>query len=646
MLPTIIDIEKDIEKNGFSVDSLSMLNDFVHEMTSRGLTLDLTALGYAATTFEMWSRFEPMELPGIIAAPPGFGKSTMLEVFLRYMTDMYPNTFGAIVVKEKREQVMELVDSLNKGGRKIAYGVYGKGFDGLDDFDYRAQFTEQEKYPILVITKAMFEVRSSNRTLRRLMHFEDWRGRTRRRTHLLIDERPELVKTFEVTPEQLTALLKEVRRVMLKRKRRLPRHYKRVLDTVAALRDELERYRTEEEYHEELKPLDERFRIPQDLRKAWMAEYDNRKPGEEPAVEYFMLDMFESAVRLGGTVKLDERNGTVRLTVGHRLDYEWTAFNPFILDATGDMDAYYKGFEFPVLKYPENGESYKNVTFHINRQYLLSKSHFEKHDQEARYCIKMVREEILPKYKKTMVVVYKEMLPYYEKGLEAEIRAGKVALKHFDSGRGTNSFRDCDAAVFLGTLFKGDDYYPRAASAAYNKPVKFTGKGHKTAGYRYDDETVEEFKIRDMATERKQDIGRLRPWARKEKIDVYLFNTDDRVIDAILGGHPGAERKEYVPKQKLKPSKTTSADRFIEYIRDEMKPGDKVKAKHIYESVLGIHRVSFNEMLAKDEVKAAMEEYGVEKKGHSFVKHEQELTQHDAEGRVLVRNADGVWIEL
>ena len=649
MLPTLKDVKQDIAENGYSVDALWMLRNFLYEMAYRGLTLDMNAMGYAATTFEMWSRFEPMALPGIIAAPPGFGKSTMLEVFLDYMTDAYPDTFGAIVVKEKREQVMELVNALNRYGEKKAYGIYGKDFDGIDDFDYRTQFTEQEKYPILVITKAMFEVRSSNRTLRRLMYFEDWEGRTRRRTHLFIDERPELIKTFEVTPEQLTSLLKEVRRVMLKRKRRLPRHYKRVLDTVDELRGKLEKHRTDKQFHEELEPIDERFRIPQDLRKAWMREYDNRKPGEEPAVEYFMLDMFESAVRLGGIVKLDERNGTVRLTVGHRLDYEWTAFNPFILDATGDIDAYYKGFGFPVLEYSKDDNRYKNVSILVNNQYLLSKNHFEKYDREARRCIKMMRDEILPKYKKTMVVVYKEMLPHYEKGLAEEIRAGKVALKHFDSGRGSNAYRDCDAAVFLGTLFKGEDFYPSAAAAAYDKPVKIAGNGHKVLGYKYEDETAEEFKIRDMTVDRVQDIHRLRPWARQEKIDVYLFHTDDRLINSILKEFPGAEVEQFFPKQKLKPGtngKMTSADRFIEYIRDEMNPGEKVKAKYIYESVLGINRAAFNKMLAKDEVKAAMEEYGVEKQGHSYVKREQEITRVDAEGRILARNAAGEWIEL
>ena len=81
----------------------------------------------------------------------------------------------------------------------------------------------------------------------------------------------------------------------------------------------------------------------------------------------------------------------------------------------------------------------------------------------------------------------------------------------------------------------------------------------------------------------------------------------------ILNEKPKHGRKRY------------SAYKFIEYIRDEMNPGEKVKAKYVYAEILGISDKAFKKILDKPEVKAAMEEYGVEKQGHSIIKRERNL---------------------
>src|SRR5690606_2536767 len=68
---------------------------------------------FATMTFNAWIRDKQIDKPVIIAAPPAFGKSAMLSMFLRMMCVNYPDTFGAVVVKERLEDLEALRDEIN-----------------------------------------------------------------------------------------------------------------------------------------------------------------------------------------------------------------------------------------------------------------------------------------------------------------------------------------------------------------------------------------------------------------------------------------------------------------------------------------------------------------------------------------------------
>lgn len=310
------------------------------------------------------------------------------------------------------------------------------------------------------------------------------------------------------------------------------------------------------------------------------------------------------------------RDTTPVVTASHRVYYEWTAFRPFILDATVATDPHYAEGNFVVIQSP-TPHLYVNVSFHVCTGENLSKSFFEAHPQSFEEAALMVKE-VASKHRKTMVVFYKEHLPQLESYLIDEIQTGRVLTKHFDSGRATNDYKDCDAAVFLGWLLKGEAYYPQVASAI-NDALLPHDSFTDLAGVHYKDERVESFKVGELVTERVQDVHRIRPRSRNYPVSVYLFHRDETIIGKIVGCFPGAWRREFVPQRKLS-GRRTHADSLIDYFQS-MENGTRVKSKDVY-TAIGVSQRQFARLQEDRRVLEAMRGCGVCRERTFYIKRQ------------------------
>lgn len=599
-----------------SLDVDNVLAEFGGVMKKRGHTLTVHDLTYAYHTLSLWIRHEPMTYPVVIAAPCGFGKSTLLEVYIRYMVRMYPDSFGCIVIKDKRMEVAEFVDAINLdnlGGNAIlfrknrfAFGIRGFKYGEITKHEHRAQFSKQMEYPVVVMTKEMWARQSSANNTSQFLSYRLRNGETARRIHLFIDERPNLVSTFEFTPAKISEIIQDVRHIVHHTYGKDTPYYREFRKSVETLRAQLERYRDVAEMRETIAPLDPYFTLPNTIRRDWAQNYEGD--------DYEALGLLENAMRYGGIVSVS--GGKAVLTVSYKLYYEWGHFNAFILDATAAHDPYYQAYEFEILT-PTEKHTFDNVTFFVNHDYNLSKMHFRMRDDSFELAAEMVKG-CASKSKKTMLATYKENMPRFEALLSDEMVSGSILPKHFDSGRATNDYRDCDCAVFLGWLLKGDNFYPSVASAIYDKTFDIETES-RTSGFRYIDPTVDDIRFRDMVTERVQDIHRLRPRSSDGPIRIYIFHRDVKLIDEIVEAFPGAKRQDFRPLKRLTGGDTAS-DLLVRYLH-RMKPGQRTKAKLIREEI-GVHRNTFAKAEKEPSVLEAMRENGIRKSGTFYIREE------------------------
>lgn len=601
---------------GIDVDI--MLADFDRLMKSRGHTLTIHDLTYAYWTLSAFITPEPMTRPGVIAAPCGFGKSTLLEVFVRYMVRKYPETFGCIVIKDKRDEVDAFVTAINldKIGsgilnrrHKYAFGIYGYRAEEMSRRDYYQQFTEQENYPVAVMTKEMWARQSNVRNTDRFQNFRINVREKRRRTLLLIDERPNLVSTYDFTAVNLSELIETVRQVSYLAWSKDAPYYADFEAQVRSLRMFLEGYRDDDRMREHITPIDPHYRIPADLRRDWATFYNGDT--------YDALGLFETAIQRGGILAV--RKGAARLTVSYCVFYEWGQFNNFIMDATAAQDPYYNAHEFGILAATEE-HTFDNVTFFVNHHYNLSRTFFERDAESFERVGEMVRE-CARHSRRTMLVTYKENLPKFETLLADEIATDRISPKHLDSGRATNEYRDCDGAIFIGWLLKGDNFYPSVASAIYNQSFDIGVNTDKAIGFHFENEVVDDIRFRDMVTERVQDIHRLRPRSTAEAIRIFIFHRDQKLIAEIVSAFPGAKVTEFTPHNRPD-GKETASDRLIRFFQT-MEPGARVKAKAIRD-LLDIHRNTMAAAEKEPRVREVMRQFKIIKDRTFYVKQKTE----------------------
>ncbi len=578
----------------------SMLDERLKE---RGVVIT-EELGYFfVTSLYLMKQSQPMTHPVLLNAPCGSGKSTLIEVFGEYMVQKHSETFGMIIVKDKLSQVDETVEQLNKlAGKPVAFGLKGYSKELFPDkADYMYQFKEQEKFPILVITQQMLANRSHSRSLHELGFFYNEDNQKMSRRHLHIDEKPQFTKQFSFTEETLHKFFLDVKAVMKGRK--LPKQFH---VAYKMLRNVLE---THDDKISIVEPISEKFFVTPDIRSAWEKHYEGN--------DFTTLHTFEQLISKGGYVETNQK-GHTSITFTSTTLFEFTTYNTFIFDGTGHLDSEYLTHQDRlILSRPQEVKEYQHVTFKLNDQHSFSRTFFQSNESAFQGTIQMVKY-ILPQHKSTMVVVYQSDLKKYEQAFADEIASGKVKLKHFDTGRSSNDYRDCDSAIFIGWLLKPSSQYLSKTSAIIDELVEPNHIPHKSKGIVFDDDRVNQFRMQDIVLERVQDIERLRLGSSDDKKTIYLFHKDSEFLEKIVEQFPKSKKEQFTIVHKLTDTKETHEDRLIQYF-SEMKSGEKVKGREIYEQ-LQIDKFSFSKILKQPRVIQAMTDSGIYKQGHSIVK--------------------------
>ncbi|SIS54100.1 hypothetical protein [Salimicrobium flavidum] len=572
---------------------------------------------FAYQTFKLWQQTGVLDLPVIVGAQPGYGKSTMLTVFLRYMVRNQPNTFGAIVVKERVEDIKRLADEINEEGTQngltqmnnYAYYIRGYNSEEMTREHYEEQFTTQAQYNVVIMTTKQFELQALRDKLGKFGRFKDSRGMNRPRRTLLIDEKPSLVVSHKLGYDELNGLKSKVIRASHEATGDREPYVDKVLSLVNEVSQSLEAHKIPGRFRYD--PIKPNYMIPRKL-LGHFAEVFGVSDLQE-------LRAFERVVGYGG--ELNFQNGRIEIVSTFYLHYEITEYNTFIMDGTGDLDPEYIGRDFNLFM-PEQKPDLTNVTFHLCKQYGMSKTSIREHNPKSIENISAEIKRIVEGEEgKTLIVTNAEFVPQLEQKVPAS--EYNVVFKHYDGGRGTNNYADADNAIFIGVLNKGSSYYATAAQAVAGDRLGETlGIEQEKSGgrYRFTDERVEEYKSLDVAVEMVQETHRIRANKKTKPVNIYVFYNDERTLQHITEAYEGATIREHKPVSKLIGAETT-ADAIVRYFR-EMETGEQIKQSRIYKD-LDVHRNTFTKAVETDRVVQAMKEMNVTKEKTKYIKEER-----------------------
>jgi hypothetical protein len=564
--------------------------------------------------------------PSLITAYPGFGKSTLLELYLWHkLRDRDPDTgrntlrtdFGAIIVKPKRSEVKALVEALNKGEGtggvhrkdRYAYGMYGfnpDADDGMtpDRTSYDRQKTEQANYNVLVMTAEKLKQLTLQGALDSYRSFINGDGERCDRSLLIIDEKPTAVEYHQVTQRDLNELIEWA---SMQRK---TQYRDDLYGHVRALRDLLENPDVLDKTLTEPTRKGRRFLIDKRIAYQLGDANDYSRLSKLRAIEHL--------VRYGGMVTKYENNGrqVKHLSCAVKVHYDWTHLNASILDGTGHL-----ALELALINEqlthirPNNPPRYDNLHYFVSKAHNLNKKSLGKKKEPVLAKMKEYCEQIQQRHPgvKFLVITYKKYEPELKSALEGNPH---LITKHFDGGRATNDFIDCDGVIFLGNYFKTTDYYVRMASAINGFEIEYCQKVDRSGG-KFTDENVEDFRLANQLEDFMQELSRTRPVQKDVEIPVYMFTKDEAFIRKLNEECPGAKFDEYEAPTKIT-GKESAKHRVARMIL-AMEEGEEVHKATWYKEQ-GISKKAFSDAMKTQNVQCAMDQNNVKAKGHKLIK--------------------------
>ena len=359
-----------------NLDTERLLRKWVIELTEQGARQRKPQeLMFAYHIFEEWKKERKLTRPVIVAAEPGFGKSTMLKTFLRDRVrsrDQYgrvigqSETFGAIIVKQKLDDIEALSEYINADNfttplvKRNSYAYYIQGYNPeiMTRQDYEKQFVAQEHYNVVLMTMEQFRLQTIKENLYKFTHFTPEGSKWKvRRNLLIIDEKPKIVITDTLTVQDITRIMGDIRRVS-------GHAYTKDYELLKSLRDRLEA--PDVSKGEAIKPESQeakQFAFTHDLKNALYVNYD--------IDEITKLRALETLVNQGGTIEVVNGNAMYATTI--KIAYDWTVHSTFIMDGTGRFDPDYIDDDGYTVLAPPLEHDGSNIVFNFCDDYLFSK---------------------------------------------------------------------------------------------------------------------------------------------------------------------------------------------------------------------------------------------------------------------------------
>jgi len=616
-LPLFTDIDKKTESVNERISEFT--DTYAHLFASSDKTVDR----------KLWT------LPGEM----GIGKSVATRELLIDAIRKYPH-FGAVVVLERIQDVKEWTRYINEKCAQAAkksgmvslstpaYAMYGwepgdckKGCTefrigmcrgkncgvGIKECRVKRNYYVQYYYPILIMTHRRFQTAMDVDDMDYLSTFKPSTISevSYPRTHLIIDEQPNLVRTVRITAEKLDTLVHEVTAMSVQLYTNTVDRYSRQFPhPVFEIKKLLES--NSSEWRKIIKAKESPDIVIHPLFRADWEEYTAEDPelAEIPDGIKFLHDN-------GGIYTNKNLMGVPEITTGTYANWNWHDFDRIIiLDGTANISPVYKPHEFKLIYSPKL-HTYEHLKIHHYQKIHLSRNRY-KNDEDLQLDLIQDIKKLSPLYKKLYIVTYKEQLAEYEKEFENQITNGTIIVRSLGSTRGDNSMRKCDAIVFTGLIHKGETHYLARAKFIYEQDDLDIDVFCDTGRIRrFKDENSERVKMASMLEDFVQETYRtqLRLHNVNQNVHVYLINSDPEFLGLIKEYFMGCKIENWIPLEVLKNRLKGKALEIVESVVDKLKNGTIA----INKSDLGINADTLTSTLRRHpEIEKVLKEQGIE----------------------------------
>lgn len=504
---------------------------------------------------------KPDKLIELVSLTMGGGKSLLIEEFVKAIVSVFQDQ-GMIIVKERREDLIKLVSTINKiVGKDVAYALYG--FDENDclakenkcvgvscplkkECRYFTRIESAVHYPIVAIThQRLFLENIRGTNLCNLSNFIASSGTEVKRSILISDEKPNLIFYKSIAKEQLEIIVSELERSFA---------FDTTENGIRAYQEFKQAYRIVEHIfktemgklqRENISPTDLEFSFSDTFWEKYMDLIDYDYSSEEVDIPLLL----QSLIKYGGhRVKNSE---SMSLVTSYYVKYQYPEdMKVVVFDGTADIDRSYNTDIFQLHRF-ESLRTYENLTFYQCNYIKSSKSHLKKNDNIRALCKQVEKIAIDFPESKIYFPVYKDFEDEVREYLSHVIEAGKIKIAHFGATKGSNEYLDCDITVIGGILHKTEDYYIalyKAITGNINPDINCSTLNKRR---QFNDVNIEKTKLMDMIVDYSQEIKRTsqRDNSRNVEGQVYVFSDNQHFLNNIVCKFPGCQVEDWFPEE-------------------------------------------------------------------------------------------------
>lgn len=615
----------------------------------------------------------------VIPARAGFGKSTVIYSILSVVINrINEGTWdeGIIIVTDKLDDLKNLHANLCKEfnyyceKEKITYSYVVQSWnsdicknpfvkkmtysDAIKECNNQCPFynsceiflqnAKQNKSPILLMSNIKFAKYRSQ--IEKYQIFIDKDGNEKKRTVVLIDEKPEIISPIKIDSNFMRELITVADSISIdeydeEQCRKKAYINRLLLELNIKIADLHDKYITKESVYPVAGNPEESI-FTDEFNEYWEEFLNNREADKFDALNRLL-------VKEGGFLHRTKKVTYFNLL--NRNDFIIEGMKTIIFDATAAIDPDYNDKESFVYMYVDDYRDFSNVTIHNYKDINLSRGSFKrnKNNWKNKALAKWFDKEFRKGIGGIFVVTYQKQASIFTELIKNKrVKYDNIAqmIAYFNNTKGKNNWKDSYDMVQFGWNNKdSNDYLARAYSRSITdfkeawdlireKPTiadELADYFKNTFGVFNNSLIAELYKHCHIAAEFEQEIFRtaMRKYGETKPINIYVFNMNETVRSIIwhrLNGtvkfeHINGEFDEWI-KEKSKTHNNgndTVLSKFLDWYSSW--DGNEFSIKQL-KALLNISENQWKDLKKKKEFKKVLENFEHKRRGkdHYYLK--------------------------
>ena len=479
----------------------------------------------------------------------GFGKTTAIIELVKILVEAFPE-MGIVIAVERIADMLRMETELD--GRAIPYFSFHADLclQRLSKYDPRAcrecphfcrkkqARKEHEDYQVLIVSHERLRMRALyGEDFGELEYFVDKNGNKRKRSLMLIDEKPQITMNQCLSRKDLGKLREFLIKIdpespLYSEAKLLEGYVHGINLKVSELKDD----------YIIADPIDASFQLSDEMKGYFFQAYE----GEDFAV----LGLLVSFIRKGGVVQYTSYRKNQHIPemifTADILDPDFD-MKIVIFDATATVDRDYQGKRYLIMDTPQIRD-FSNLT--INEQKNINLSRTKLLSNEKPIDPRALLNDVLIDFSGEMLLLtYKDRVGEFCAILdEWQDNNFNCNVNYYGNIKGDNQYANAERVLLYGLNHKPDAYYAAKALSHGIRTEFGTYPFTKIDGRVYRDERLQEIFESEMAADLIQCIMRTKLRKHtKEPVEVYCFIQSNRLMHVLQEYFDGCTTQDWHP---------------------------------------------------------------------------------------------------